>query len=264
MIGPSRDATVVRLATRGAAEACVDLWAAAVAARDGAEESEAVRARARGKFAAERVALVVAEDRAGDVGGDGAGSDAGSDAGVGAGVGAGGVGVLVGFALVTAPGTGSPGDPVDAAYLSLLAVAPGAQGRGLGRSLLQAAVAEAARAGHDRCLLHALDDNEPALRLYRSAGFRPVGPAFPHALNGRATRAWVAGARRLDDGTTPARVTGEGRPPAPGPAPMPEQAPAPGSAEWPATAASPTGTTTAAAPTSPAAPAAGTAGASGS
>jgi len=249
VIGPSRDATVVRLATRGAAEACVDLWAAAVAARDGAEESEAVRARARGKFAAERVALVVAEDR---------------DGGDGAGGGAGGVGVLVGFALVTAPGTGSPGDPVDAAYLSLLAVAPGAQGRGLGRSLLQAAVAEAARAGHDRCLLHALDDNEPALRLYRSAGFRPVGPAFPHALNGRATRAWVAGARRLDDGTTPARVTGEGRPPAPGPAPMPEQAPAPGSAEWPATAASPTGTTTAAAPTSPAAPAAGTAGASGS
>ena len=263
MIGPSRDATVVRLATRGAAEACVDLWAAAVAARDGAEESEAVRARARGKFAAERVALVVAEDRAGDVGGDGAGVGAGSAAGVGAGVGARG-GALVGFALVTAPGTGSPGDPVDAAYLSLLAVAPGAQGRGLGRSLLQAAVAEAARAGHDRCLLHALDDNEPALRLYRSAGFRPVGPAFPHALNGRATRAWVARARRLDDGTTPARVTGEGRPPAPGPAPMPEQAPAPGSAEWPATAASPTGTTTAAAPTSPAAPAAGTAGASGS
>ena len=235
---------VVRLASRDDDGACTDLWTAAVAARDGADESEAVRARARGKFAAERVALVVAEDR----------SEADD------------VGALVGFALVTAPGTGSPEDPADAAYLSLLAVAPGAQGHGAGRSLLRAAVAEAARAGHDRCLLHALDDNEPALRLYRSAGFRAVGPTFPHALNGRATRAWIAGARRLDDAATPAPVTVAGRPraPAPGPAPKPGPAPAPGSAGGPATAASPTGTTAAAAPTSPAAPAAGTAGASGS
>ncbi|MBK0296592.1 GNAT family N-acetyltransferase, partial [Bacillus sp. S34] len=54
-------------------------------------------------------------------------------------------------------------------------------GRGLGRSLLRAAVDAAGRAGHHRCLLHALDDNAPALRLYRSAGFQPVGAAFPHA-----------------------------------------------------------------------------------
>ena len=169
MIGAS---FVVRAATQDDTEACVDLWVAAVATRDGVPESDAVRSRARAKFAAERVALVVAAE-----------SEA-SDA------------ALVGFALVTAPGTGMPDDPVDAAYLSLLAVDPRAQGRGLGRSLLRAAVAGAGRAGHQRCLLHALEDNEPALALYRSAGFRPVGPVFPHALHGRPTRAWLTGADR--------------------------------------------------------------------
>lgn len=158
---------LVRPATEEDVAACTDLWAAAVAARDGAPESEAVRARAREKFRAPRIALPVA---------------AGPD------------GRLLGFALVTAPGTGSPDDPADAAYLSLLAVAPGAQGHGLGRTLLRAATAAAAEAGHPRCLLHALDDNEAALRLYRSAGFRPVGAAFPHVLSGRPTRAWVADA----------------------------------------------------------------------
>ncbi|KTR54427.1 hypothetical protein NS359_00045 [Curtobacterium oceanosedimentum] len=123
-----------------------------------------MRARADDKFAAERVALVVAED---------------------------GAAGPLGFALVTAPGSG--GTPSDAAYLSLLAVAPAAQGHGLGRRLLAAAVDAAAAAGHDRCELHALDDNAPALALYASAGFRPVGEAFPHALSGRPTHVWQAG-----------------------------------------------------------------------
>jgi ribosomal-protein-alanine N-acetyltransferase len=158
---------VVRTADdESTAAACVALWVAAVADRDGAPRSDAVRARAHEKFAAERVALVVADD-------DGSPS---------------------GFALVTAPGTG--GAPSDAAYLSLLAVAPAAQGHGLGRRLLAAAVDAAAAAGYDRCELHALDDNAPALALYRSAGFRPVGDPFPHALNGRPTRVWQAGVVR--------------------------------------------------------------------
>lgn len=164
MIGSS---FVVRTADdESTADACVALWVAAVADRDGVPASDAVRARAHGKFAAERVALVVADD-----GGD-----------------------PLGFALVTAPGSG--GTPSDAAYLSLLAVAPSAQGHGLGRRLLAAAVDAAAAAGHDRCELHALDDNAPALALYTSAGFRPVGEPFPHALNGRPTRVWQAGVAR--------------------------------------------------------------------
>jgi hypothetical protein len=65
----------VRVAPAGAAtdDACIDLWAAAVAARDGGPETPAVRARAAGKFAAERVALVVApgDDDLGVGGADG-------------------------------------------------------------------------------------------------------------------------------------------------------------------------------------------------
>lgn len=162
MIGSS---FVVRTADdESTAAACVALWVDAVADRDGVPASDAVRARAHEKFAAERVALVVAED---------------------------GGAVPLGFALVTAPGSG--GTPSDAAYLSLLAVAPAAQGHGLGRRLLAAAVDAAAAAGYDRCELHALDDNAPALALYASAGFRPVGEPFPHALSGRPTHVWQAG-----------------------------------------------------------------------
>ena len=155
----------MRAATEDEVPACVDLWVTAVAARDGVRESEAVRQRAAAEFTVPRVALVVAVD----------------DAGLG------------GFALVTDPGSGVTGD-LDAAYLSLLAVDPRAQGRGLGRSLIGAAVDAAECAGHRRCLLHVLDDNAPALLLYRSAGFHPVGAAFPHALSGRPTRAWVTAA----------------------------------------------------------------------
>lgn len=155
----------VRVAEPGADtdSACIDLWVAAVAVRDGRAEDPAVRARAATKFAAERVALVVAPS---------------SDDGV------------RGFALVTAPGTGGDG-PAGAAYLSLLAVDPSAQGSGLGRALLVAAVDAARAAGYAHCSLHALEDNAPALRLYRSAGFRPVGEPFPHALNGRPTRTYL-------------------------------------------------------------------------
>jgi len=173
--GPS---VVVRAATDDEATACVHLWVAAVAERDGEPASDAVRQRAAAKFAVPRVALAVAveDDRP------------------------------IGFALVTAPDTGDD-DLGDAAYLSLLAVDPRVQGRGLGRSLLRAAVEAAGRAGYSRCLLHALDDNAPALRLYRSAGFRPVGAAFPHALSGRPTRAWVTapapGARGRPSATGP-------------------------------------------------------------
>ncbi|WIB25621.1 GNAT family N-acetyltransferase [Curtobacterium sp. MCSS17_015] len=157
----------VRVAAAGAGTdtACIDLWAAAVAARDGRPEDPAVRARAAEKFAAERVALVVAP-----------GDDEHR---------------VRGFALVTAPGTGGGSGPADAAYLSLLAVDPSAQGSGLGRALLVAAVDAARDAGHDHCMLHALEDNATAVRLYRSAGFRPVGEPFPHALSGRPTRTFV-------------------------------------------------------------------------
>ncbi|WP_267421530.1 MULTISPECIES: GNAT family N-acetyltransferase [unclassified Curtobacterium] len=158
---------VVRAATPDEDPACVDVWTAAVAARDGVPEDSAVRVRAEAKFAVPRVACLVAS----------AGASAPFD----------------GFVLVTEPGTGRPTDPADAAYLSLLAVRPDLQARGVGRALLVAAVEAAGAAGHPAVVLHALDDNLPALRLYEAAGFRPTGVTFPHALTGRRTATYVVG-----------------------------------------------------------------------
>jgi ribosomal protein S18 acetylase RimI-like enzyme len=52
-----------------------------------------------------------------------------------------------------------------------LAVAPAAQGRGVGRVLIEAAVAEAARRGASKVALRVLGANEGARRLYERCGF---------------------------------------------------------------------------------------------
>ena len=59
-----------------------------------------------------------------------------------------------------------------------LGVAPRARGRGLGRALLERARAEAQRAGAERVALAADAANTPALKLYRSAGFRTLQRRF--------------------------------------------------------------------------------------
>lgn len=63
------------------------------------------------------------------------------------------------------------GDGVGEVYN--LAVAPHAQGSGLGRSLLLAGLAHLATRGCDEAVLWVDADNEPGLALYRSTGFRP-------------------------------------------------------------------------------------------
>ncbi|MBT2503512.1 N-acetyltransferase [Curtobacterium sp. ISL-83] len=156
---------------------CIALWTAAVATRDGVQESAAVRARAAEKFRVERVALVVLRGSAH--------RQDGVDRPM----------PLDGFALVTAPGTGRPDDPADAAYLSLLAVRPDLQAHGVGRALLTAAVDAAVARGHRSVALHVLTDNARAVRLYAAAGFRPVGVPFPHALSGVETQTFVTGPR---------------------------------------------------------------------
>ncbi|HUK44753.1 MAG TPA: GNAT family N-acetyltransferase [Gaiellaceae bacterium] len=52
-----------------------------------------------------------------------------------------------------------------------IAVDPGRQGRGVGRALIDAAIAEARRRGARRLTLRVFSPNEPARRLYESAGF---------------------------------------------------------------------------------------------
>lgn len=54
-----------------------------------------------------------------------------------------------------------------------IAVAPAAQGKGIGRAMLQDLIDHAAPA--DRILLEVRTDNTPAINLYESMGFRTLG-----------------------------------------------------------------------------------------
>lgn len=63
----------------------------------------------------------------------------------------------------------------DEAELLTLAVHPGARRQGLGRTLLDAALGEAARRGAAAMFLEVAERNAPARALYAAAGFRPVG-----------------------------------------------------------------------------------------
>lgn len=63
-------------------------------------------------------------------------------------------------------------DYPDEAFVQTLAVAPHAQGRGLGRRLLEALLAEAQRRGQHAVSLEVRADNEPAQRLYARHGFQ--------------------------------------------------------------------------------------------
>lgn len=63
---------------------------------------------------------------------------------------------------------------MDEAELLLLAVEPDARGQGIGRALIERTVRIAAGKGALRLLLEVRDDN-PALDLYRNAGFSEIG-----------------------------------------------------------------------------------------
>ncbi|GAA4667772.1 hypothetical protein GCM10025780_07640 [Frondihabitans cladoniiphilus] len=146
-------------------EACVALWTASCADRDGVAHP-GVAERARPKFD-HSAGWVVAEDARGHV---------------------------LGFALATAAGTGVPTDPPDAALLGLLAVHPSTKGRGVGRLLLTSIEGRLAAGGCETAVLHVLTDNAVAVRLYEAAGWRPLGAPFEHSLLGRPTQTYV---RRL-------------------------------------------------------------------
>ena len=74
----------------------------------------------------------------------------------------------------------------DEAELLLLAVAPDHQHRGIGRLLLEQFVEQARAAGARRVHLEVRDGN-PAVQMYRRAGFRPVGrrPDYYRGSDGR-------------------------------------------------------------------------------
>jgi GNAT superfamily N-acetyltransferase len=65
--------------------------------------------------------------------------------------------------------------PGDGATLVAMWVAPGHRRRGLGRALVGSAVAWAEENGAARVVLDVNERLEPAVSLYRRAGFRPTG-----------------------------------------------------------------------------------------
>jgi ribosomal protein S18 acetylase RimI-like enzyme len=160
---------------RGDAAACVEVWLAALRERDGAEPARGTAERAAAKFAAPWVA----------------GRGVHGPTAPGAGAAGSPAARLLGFALVTEPGSGYPTDPPDAAYLSMLGVAPGHARRGLGGALLDAVVADARAAGHDRLALHVMPSNAPAVRLYEAHGWRPHGALHEHPLLGLPVRTYL-------------------------------------------------------------------------
>ncbi|NYJ73758.1 ribosomal protein S18-alanine N-acetyltransferase [Allobranchiibius huperziae] len=63
----------------------------------------------------------------------------------------------------------------DVADVMTIAVAPGAQGTGVGRLLLEELVAQASAAAVSAVLLEVRSDNDPARKLYERNGFEQIG-----------------------------------------------------------------------------------------
>ena len=74
-------------------------------------------------------------------------------------------------------------------YLRLLAVAPSAQGGGVGARLLEAAEARCAPAR--QMLLMVSDFNQGAQRFYRRQGYEQVGSCPDFAVDGIAEQIWM-------------------------------------------------------------------------
>lgn len=102
------------------------------------------------------------------------------------------------------------------ADLEKVAVAGGAHGRGVGRALTSALVADARERGIEVLTLDARGDNTPALRLYRSLGFTEYGrlPGFVAVGEDRYDKVFCMLDLRRADSPSPrgARHDPDGRP----------------------------------------------------
>ena len=79
------------------------------------------------------------------------------------------------FALATDAGFVLARQAADEAEILMLAVLPAARRQGLGRRLVEACAAEAARHGATTLFLEVAAGNDAARALYRATGFAQVG-----------------------------------------------------------------------------------------
>lgn len=70
---------------------------------------------------------------------------------------------------------GADGDDPDRGHLFSLYVSPDASGAGIGRALLERAMAGFAQAGYEMATLWVFAGNERAIRFYRASGWEPTG-----------------------------------------------------------------------------------------
>lgn len=109
-----------------------------------------------------------------------------------------GHGALLGYSgLLVGPGEGD---------VQTIAVAPSAQGQGLGARLLDALLDEARGRGLSAVLLEVREDNDPAIRLYRSRGFEQLarrrGYYQPSGTDALVMRVLLASVRSNEAGPT--------------------------------------------------------------
>ena len=105
-------------------------------------------------------------------------------------------GRIAGYALIGTPTPLPASEHVQ--MIRGLAVDPGSQGNGVGRALLDAAIAEATTRGAVKLSLRVLATNDVARRLYAAAGFETEGVlADEFLLDGRMVDDHLL-ARRLD------------------------------------------------------------------
>jgi GNAT superfamily N-acetyltransferase len=87
-------------------------------------------------------------------------------------------------------------EDTDAAGIRMLAVAPEAQGRGVGEALTRACIDRAVAAGRGQVMLHSTDWMTTAHRIYERLGFQR-DPSFDRQID---EELWLRGFRlRLDD-----------------------------------------------------------------